>query len=226
MAIKVDDEEAEAILEELDKGADMKSVAFKFGRDHSTISRIKKRFHPTAKLATRLIKASAMELAQRVIDKADVNQALDILSRPNIDVLKPQSKGDSGGTGIFISVGNDSLGAYVGSTPANFIEGKVENVIPEPVHALPAPSGIEIAREAREPVEGAVRVGDGESPKPKRTKRPARHVRDSGNDPGQGESGVVDEIPNSVVSKTSVRVAITGRGKDPKRSGIHLRYDV
>lgn len=110
-ASQLDSDTKELILEMLDQGITPRNIAYKIGVHASTVSRVKTKYSSTAKLATRLIRANAEVLAQRIVDRATVDEAIQVLSRPNIDVLKPITKND-GNTGIFISVGAASLGAF------------------------------------------------------------------------------------------------------------------
>lgn len=107
----VDHEEAELIMSLHDSGMSFEDIAFKVGRTGPTISKVVKRFSPTHKLATRYIKANALVLAERIVKLADVDQATDILTRPNVGVLQPLAKNVEEGRGLFISVSHNSLGA-------------------------------------------------------------------------------------------------------------------
>lgn len=108
--LPIDNEEKLAILECWDRKFTMTEIAASFGRSLSAVSRLIHRYHPTTNLATRHIRASALKLAERIVKKADVDQAIEILSRPNIGVLEPINKGESS-PGVMISVNQGDLGA-------------------------------------------------------------------------------------------------------------------
>lgn len=85
-----------------------------------TVEAILKRYAPTVHVAQHYLQARSLKLAMRVVRKANVDQAIDILSRPNIGVLDPiVGKGGLGGGGFFLSVETSALGAVrigVGAT--------------------------------------------------------------------------------------------------------------
>lgn len=109
----MDFEEKEMVLRMYsDERLTIAEIARRTGRKHGTISKFLHSMSPTAYLAQSFLKANAMTLAKRVVEKADVNQAIDILSRPNIGVLKPMQKG-ADAPQIHISVNTDSIGAVV-----------------------------------------------------------------------------------------------------------------
>jgi hypothetical protein len=88
-------------------------IAEEYGRTQETIYGLVRRFNPSTDAAEALIKANALRLAVRVVRKANVDQAIDILSRPNMGVLQPTQQAGSGGGGFFLSVQADSCGAVV-----------------------------------------------------------------------------------------------------------------
>ena len=124
---KVSDGEKSDIIIELRKGRSVQEVARLFGRDESTITRIVKELKPTKALAQAKLEASLATLVDKVIDKADVNQIVDILSRPNIGVLEAPVKagGGAGGPNIGISVQVGSLAAV---NPNEYAKPQVETV--------------------------------------------------------------------------------------------------
>lgn len=98
-------------------------VAEKMGLQTETVYAVQNRMQPTTGLATDMLKAGAAKLMGRVLRKANVDQAIDLLSRANIGVLAPE-KGGGGDTGsqFVIGVAVDSLGAVkvgvqIGSQP-------------------------------------------------------------------------------------------------------------
>lgn len=85
-------------------------VAHDMNLDPKTVYSIQRRFRPTTDIATDYIKGNALKLAMRVVKKANVDQAIGILSRPNIGVLEQASSGGDSGKGFVIGVAVDSLG--------------------------------------------------------------------------------------------------------------------
>jgi hypothetical protein len=81
------------------------------------IEKIIDRFSPTTSLAQDYFRANALRMAVRVVRKANVAEAVDVLSRPNIGVLAPKAgDGSTGPSGFFLSVQSDTCGALKIST--------------------------------------------------------------------------------------------------------------
>src|ERR1700680_4687918 len=88
------------------------ATAVQMGIDSREVDRVVESFLPTTDIAREYLKARSFRLAVRAVRKANVDQALDILSRPNIGVLAPQAEGGSGGAGgFFLSVSAETCGA-------------------------------------------------------------------------------------------------------------------
>lgn len=102
-------EEQTIILRLHKEGVSQSEIARQIERDHSAISRFLKRFFGTTELAQAYIQANALNLAKKVVKHATVEEAVDILSRPNIGVLQPH-KTEKSGPQILISFGQDSIG--------------------------------------------------------------------------------------------------------------------
>lgn len=120
MAQRIDEEEQEYILglyeQSIKNGHGLLAtygyIARATGHHERTIQGVMRKLLPTTKLATAKLRAASSKLVDRLIAKAEVPDILDILSRPNIGVLAPASKGGSDGpTGIFVSVNAESCGA-------------------------------------------------------------------------------------------------------------------
>lgn len=117
------------------EGATYQSVARLFDRDPDTISKIAKEFAPTKVLASAKLQSKLSTLVDRVLEKADVDQIIDILSRPNIGILEPHAKPGSGAGnnfGIMVSVNTGSLAAVAdvaslaaGQAPVPVLEGEI-----------------------------------------------------------------------------------------------------
>lgn len=83
-----------------------------YNRSPETIYYHIQRFRSTSGAAADYLRSNALKMAMRVVRKANVDQAIDVLSRPNIGVLEPaKGKESGGGGGFFISVNADSCGA-------------------------------------------------------------------------------------------------------------------
>jgi hypothetical protein len=76
---------------------------------------VRSRYFPTTGLAGAILRAGAARLATRIVEEATVEEALDVLTRSNVGVLKPIEKGGPR-TGFFTSVQLDSLGGVRVST--------------------------------------------------------------------------------------------------------------
>lgn len=94
-------------------------VSAEFGRDIHTISKLLKRLRPTTELARATLLSRANELVTRVADKADIDQLIDVLSRPNVGVLDPVANKGGGGAhvGILVSVSPAHLAALTPAAP-------------------------------------------------------------------------------------------------------------
>lgn len=104
------------------------------GFDAKTVSRVWRMMQPTTGLAIDFIRARAFRMARRVVNEGSVDALINILERPNVGVLDPVKKVESGGGGFFISVQADSCGAVnVGVMPQQSMEARPD------LPALPAP---------------------------------------------------------------------------------------
>lgn len=109
----MDNEEKEMVLHMYaDDKISIAEIARRTGRKHETISRFLRSMSPTAYLAQGFLRANALTLAKRIVEKSTVSEAIDVLSRPNIGALKPLQRG-SDAPSIMISVNTDSIGAVV-----------------------------------------------------------------------------------------------------------------
>lgn len=127
-------------------------LAREFGRDESTIHRLIAEFRPTTELAKAKILSQASALVDRVLEKADVDQLIDLLQRPNIGVLDPMvdpKKAGGGPGGVLVNVQAGSLAAVnvleysqnALPTPDDDPTGSVKNVQLGPVVAAQAYKG-------------------------------------------------------------------------------------
>lgn len=128
-----------------------KAVAEELGVSWEAVQRIVVRLSPTTSVAQDLIKANAMRLASRLIRKANSDQIINILERPNIGVLAPKQDSNGGSGGFFLSVSADTCGAVnvkAGQMPQGWV----------PPALTPAPSLLqeEAAAGAEEPIEASV----------------------------------------------------------------------
>lgn len=107
--------EKNLILHMSGKGRAIGEISRAVERSESTVSRFLARMADTSDLARATIKAGTATLAERIIKKATVGEAIEVLSRPGIDVIQPApQKGVGGqGWGIQVSVGVASCGTVV-----------------------------------------------------------------------------------------------------------------
>lgn len=109
----------------------VKDVAKEFGRAETTIRELIRRYKPTTTLARATLLAKASELVDTVLEKADVDQMIDLLQRPNMGVLEPvAAKGGAGG-------GGNNVGIMVSVTPAH-LAAVDASTYGDGVHAEPA----------------------------------------------------------------------------------------
>lgn len=102
-------------------------IAYIMGRTNGTIYKFIKKFMSTDTMAEQFFRSRSMEMAKKVVAKADVNQLIDVLSRPNIGVLKPVSKGHDGPQ-IMISVNQESIGSISNGSAPNSMPSPTNNV--------------------------------------------------------------------------------------------------
>lgn len=86
-------------------------IAPLYNRTTSGIHYIIQRYQPTTDLATRYLQSQALKLAMRVVRKANVTEAIDVLSRKSMGVIAPKTEEGAGNRGFFLSVEADSCGA-------------------------------------------------------------------------------------------------------------------
>lgn len=107
-----DDLEREIIVKQIKKGAADEDIAAMTGWSPLEVREVRRVFFPTASLAADYLRASSLRLAMRVVEEANVEEAVDILSRPNIGVLEPARKGDtSPKIGIITNITTNTLGS-------------------------------------------------------------------------------------------------------------------
>jgi hypothetical protein len=121
------------VLALAERGASVRLMATRLGCSPRAIRRVLARFRDTRGAAARYLQAQALRLAERVVRDATVEQALDVLSRPGVEVLQPAVPRAGGPqVGVFLSVAVDSLaGVQVHAAAGE---------APEP-RALVAPAG-------------------------------------------------------------------------------------
>lgn len=86
-------------------------LAERHNRSVGVIQSLIRRFQPSVVGAEEYLRSNAMRLAMRVVRKANVDQAIDILERSNVGVLAPKKEVGSGNQGFFLSVQAENLGA-------------------------------------------------------------------------------------------------------------------
>lgn len=112
-------------------GSTISDIARKIKRNETTISRYLASMMDTSVLAKATIKAGAVALAERIVRKADVKEAIEVLSRPGVDILAPaaRSGGSQGGFGIQVSVAVGSCGAVVQVGGQDGRQGQLEGSV-------------------------------------------------------------------------------------------------
>ena len=233
MPTQIGPDEKLLILDDAESGTlTIPQIAIKYGRHEHSIRRLIHKFHPSTVLATKYLRANALRLAQKVVKHSTVSEAIDVLSRPNIDVLKPQAKEQSI-TGFFTSVSLDSCGAVKevkgavihaigqGSSLSNegqrplSLQGKEgsgsqENVSPQVIDVAPRRRNAQ--RNAAPDEEESLIVDQPELPAPKKRKKvhanPAKQVTESN------------------PSRKAILKLARGHNTHDKDSSIHLRYDL
>lgn len=211
MARPIGPDEKLLILDDFESGKHtIVGLARKYGRSDAAIRQLVHQFHPTTALATKLIRANALRMAQKVIKHATVEETIDVLSRPNIDVLKPH-KVDNRGMGVFVSVAPGTCGAMV--DPAPQMQQPAIDVAPEPPEPLQFPAPVE------SPVPESLVVDQPGTPSTIRTRTRSKRKR---------REKVRPDPSRQVVESAPSRVAIARvvPGPRPHNSGIHLRYDI
>lgn len=213
---RMDDEERGQILDRYDslrrsgqeKGEAIKAICFDTGRDKVTIYRLIAAFADSSGLATRYVKSQAMTMIKKIVEKGDVDQLIDVVSRPNIGVLQPIIKGNNAPQ-ILVSVTRDSLGG-VSPTPA--IEGEILGTVKRITEGFTPPP---VPAESPEAVHGDIRRGVGEVAEAPPAPSVASETRDAA----------------AEVRKTRhEKVKAAGKHSRPAfgktKSPINLRYDI
>lgn len=124
------EEEREYIVKLIEKGHTDAEIAAKVSWPINEVRDTRCEFFPTAGLAKYYLKSQALKLAQRIVADCNVEEAVDILSRPNIGVLAPAVKNQPGPmkASFLTSINPQDLGGV--KVAAMVTTGEVE---PEPV---------------------------------------------------------------------------------------------
>lgn len=87
------------------KGFSLNQIGQQLHRHHDTIRQAIEPFMDSTELAQQRLRGAALQLVERVIEGADVDQALDVLSRPNVGVLQPVAQqGNSSNVQVNIGI--------------------------------------------------------------------------------------------------------------------------
>lgn len=121
-----DDQDRELIVAMIKRGTTNEDIAARTGWSPIEVRDIRAMFFPRASLAADYLRANALKLAQRVVEEANVEEAVDILSRPNIGVLEPAVKAPTGRPiGVFTTINTSTLGGVMAPTvETTVIEGE------------------------------------------------------------------------------------------------------
>jgi hypothetical protein len=80
------------------------------GYELKAVAALIKRHQPSIDHAKMILHAGTAKMAQRLVNRANTSEIIDIFSRPNIGILAPKASSEGGGGGFFLSVQTDSLG--------------------------------------------------------------------------------------------------------------------
>jgi transposase-like protein len=148
------------ILARVEDGEPITRIAEDLGRPRQTIYRFLLSMRDTTALARRVFRAGAYQLAERVVQHATVDQALDVLARPGIEVIAPAPASPKAGSpSVLVSVSAEACGAVLvgvaDQTPATPASPAAPErralAAPDPVHQALATAWAELPADAREP---------------------------------------------------------------------------
>lgn len=184
-----DDEETEHIVNMLASGKSTLEAAAASGWSFEQVRTIRAQYFPTTGLAQHYLRANALTLAKRIVLEANVEEAVDILSRPNLGVLRPHEKpGAVAPTQVLTSVRPEHLGGVqvavmVGHPPSTperepLEEGTSHGWLPTATVAplLSAFPSVDAAADVRQGVATAAAVPPPQTDqRPRPARRPVRH---------------------------------------------------
>jgi len=241
-------------LDMFDQGKSRTDIARALGRSVNAVDHIIRKFHPSTRLAEKYIRANALKLAEKVVKFSNVEEAIDVLTRPNIGVLQPVVSKHA--VGFFSSVDPSTLGAVQSvdaALPRPVGEGVTDAVrtgrpLPDgaprsplglpgqqgsgseehEVGGDPYTSGVRQGQEGREHAASRV-VSCYEFEEPPTV--PTKQARPDGRHGAQQHSRSAPRSRRElhIVDPHPPKVAIKREYRNPKAhgdSGIHLRYDV
>lgn len=163
-----DDQEREAIVKMIKRGAPDLDIAAASGWSEKEVRDTRAMFFPRASLAADYLRARALDLAMRVVEEANVEEAIDILSRPNIGVLEPVLKAQNQPKiGIITNINTHTLGGVQPSTSTTVIDLSAEPVpVPKELPECPDPNPYPYPRLAPAPTERPVPLATASSSAP------------------------------------------------------------
>lgn len=105
-------DEQVAILRMRQRGKSVAAIADTIERSPATVRSFLSKYTDTTPMAEAILRKGAVVMAANIVKRGTVSEHIDVLSRPNIGVLKPVDKAgaNSGGFSIHLSVGPASLG--------------------------------------------------------------------------------------------------------------------
>jgi hypothetical protein len=131
------DRDRELIVRYIKQGKENREISALIGWPETEVRDVRAMFFPTPGLAKDYLLANALKLAQRVVEEANVEESIDILSRPNIGVLEPVVKAQNQPRiGIITNINTSTLGGVMPSTSTYAIDVSPE---PEPLCLPPNP---------------------------------------------------------------------------------------
>lgn len=130
------DEELDIIVRRLAAGKSVSEVAAESGWAEEQVRDARAAFFPTKGLAKSYLLANTLRLARRVVEEANVEESIDILSRPDIGVLAPAQRGAA----------PQQVSVMTSINPADL--GGVQVAVMTGAPAMPPPTPQEIADHA------------------------------------------------------------------------------
>lgn len=133
-----EDQERELVVKYIKQGRENAWIAGVLGWSLDEVRDTRAIFFPTKGLAQDYLKANALKLAIRIVEDANVEEAIGILERPNIGVLEPVQKGGGTKIGFFSNINMGSLGGVQPVESGLVIE--VGEDLPVEIGPVPVPT--------------------------------------------------------------------------------------
>lgn len=148
------EEETEHIVRLLAQGRTTEDVSRLSGWSFEQVRDVRAEYFPTQSLAKHYLRSNALRLAKRIVAEANVEEAVDILSRSTLGVLEPLAKtgAQAGPTAVLTSINPHHLGGVqvavvMGATqqPTPVAEGDADAWVVTAPEVTPAPLALPAA---------------------------------------------------------------------------------